>query len=336
LFSKPLAQCSVRTVFCDRKISLINCEDLVKVVSDIPFFEAVVDFSAYDTFAVEECLKLLGRKCTFYIFISTDSIYEVCMRKGHGGRSLETDAIRPVSRQEQKILNRLDRYGHRKLKCEELLHLQSLQSDSVPYVVFRLADVIGARDCTNRVWQYILWIMLCLHHNVPIYVPENSRNQHISLCYVVDVASFVANLCSTQSDDFSRTDNKNACFNLASGEPLTTEQMLETIRGELNLTGQLIVHYVDRDDFEPILPSVTRGPVNVTKAMQVLNWNPLPAKEALKATVSFYCSIMTSSELSSEKEECLSELLCDLKDLYPEHLWGTFKKTLKRFLCLKK
>ena len=51
-----------------------------------------------------------------------------------------------------------------KLKCEEYLQYlryESNKSQSVfefPYLVFRLPDVIGPFDDTNRFWSYVKWI----------------------------------------------------------------------------------------------------------------------------------------------------------------------------------
>ena len=48
-----------------------------------------------------------------------------------------------------------DRYGHNKLKCEELL-VREWQAGGVPCVVLRLPDVIGPRDGTGVCAQHVL------------------------------------------------------------------------------------------------------------------------------------------------------------------------------------
>ena len=40
-------------------------------------FDAVVDFSAYDSDVVKDALKVLDDRFKLYIYISTDSVYEV-------------------------------------------------------------------------------------------------------------------------------------------------------------------------------------------------------------------------------------------------------------------
>ncbi len=40
-------------------------------------FDAVIDFSAYDSDVVKDTLKVLEDQIKLYIYISTDSVYEV-------------------------------------------------------------------------------------------------------------------------------------------------------------------------------------------------------------------------------------------------------------------
>lgn len=40
-------------------------------------FDAVIDFSAYDSDVVKDALKVLDDRIKLYIYISTDSVYEV-------------------------------------------------------------------------------------------------------------------------------------------------------------------------------------------------------------------------------------------------------------------
>eukprot|EP00466_Bigelowiella_natans_P006342 jgi/Bigna1/79117/fgenesh1_pg.59_\ len=63
----------------------------------------------------------------------------------------ESDAIRPESRKEQKMLKREDSYGHKKLRCEEYLEKKSREM-GFSYAALRLCDVIGPYDNTDRFW----------------------------------------------------------------------------------------------------------------------------------------------------------------------------------------
>lgn len=55
-----------------------------------------------------------------YVYISSDSVYEVSVPKLHSGASVEKDAVRPRNAEEQQRLKELDSYGHYKLACEEV------------------------------------------------------------------------------------------------------------------------------------------------------------------------------------------------------------------------
>ena len=58
--------------------------------------------------------------------------------------------MRPKDEKEVGLLKRKDPYGHYKLSCEEALSYYQREKAGFPWVSLRLADVIGARDTTNR------------------------------------------------------------------------------------------------------------------------------------------------------------------------------------------
>ena len=80
-------------------------------------FHTVVDFSAFKKSEVKRVLPHLRTK--LYIYISSDSVYEVCDKKNPELYSKETDDTRPSDEAFVKKLKKADRYGHDKLKCEE-------------------------------------------------------------------------------------------------------------------------------------------------------------------------------------------------------------------------
>ncbi len=62
-------------------------------------FDIVLDFSAYEPKWVHDAIGILQGKMdkekSVYLYISTDSVYEVCEEKTSQRRSVETDARRP-------------------------------------------------------------------------------------------------------------------------------------------------------------------------------------------------------------------------------------------------
>ena len=110
----------------------------------------VLDFSGYEPKWVHDNCQVLKGKVGVYIYISTDSVYEVSIDKPTKRPSLETDAVRPKDENEVGLLKKKDPYGHYKLSCEEALAHYQQHKQGFPWVSLRLADVIGPRDTTNR------------------------------------------------------------------------------------------------------------------------------------------------------------------------------------------
>jgi len=106
---------------CDREDSdLEYCEELIKYVKETGFIDIVLDFSAYKSEVLEATLELLQGKVGLYVFISSDSVYEVCRPSAIPGKAKEEDAVRPEGDEEQDELNEADNYGHEKLAGEEV------------------------------------------------------------------------------------------------------------------------------------------------------------------------------------------------------------------------
>ena len=113
-------------------------------------FDVVLDFSGYEPKWVHDNCQVLQGKVGVYIYISTDSVYEVSIDKPTKRPSRETDAVRPKDENEVGLLKKKDPYGHYKLSCEEALVHYHTHKQGFPWVSLRLADVIGPRDTTNR------------------------------------------------------------------------------------------------------------------------------------------------------------------------------------------
>ena len=64
-------------------------------------------------------MKKMRSKIRRYIYISTDSVYEVCKEPSHEGPTLEEDAVRPEDPRERDAYAQRDLYGSNKLECKE-------------------------------------------------------------------------------------------------------------------------------------------------------------------------------------------------------------------------
>ncbi|CAG5124261.1 unnamed protein product [Candidula unifasciata] len=271
----------VSQIKCDRMQAVNKCTELFNYVSATNKIDAVIDFSAYHPQSVIETLDLLDGKVKLYIYISTDSVYEVCL-KNHSGPTLETDAVRPDSQEQREDFEAQESYGHRKLMCEEVLTSYQLEKNGPPYVFLRLPDVVGPRDNTYRWWIYQMWMKLRPYLEKDIVVTAALANKPMSLVYVSDVADVIFDLVENPNPEAL-----NQAFNLALKETPTLMELLENIRDQLNLTNIRISTSRQPDTIQ-LFPSVSRGPVNISKAKTILHWNPTKWETVLKDTVEFY------------------------------------------------
>ena len=171
----------VRAVTCDRQYepacaaetnntaecdinALRQCPELKEILESTPHWDLVLDFSGYEPKWVADACAVLAGRAQLYIYISTDSVYEVnllyksvCTHttvqvsapKPVRRPSREEDAVRPRDPGEVERLRRADPYGHYKLAGEE-----AVARSGLAWVALRLADVVGPRDTTNRWWTY--------------------------------------------------------------------------------------------------------------------------------------------------------------------------------------
>ncbi|KAH3858144.1 uncharacterized protein LOC127873753 [Dreissena polymorpha] len=273
----------VRHLKCDRMQSLQRCSGLQHYIWSLdapPMFDAVIDFSAYHPFEITESLTLLQGKIKRYIYISSDSVYEVC-NKTHTGLTREEDAVRPKEDKEREQYILKDDYGNRKLQCEETLRSQVDDVTGVPFVALRLPDVVGARDNTHRWWIYQLWVKLSEYIDKPLSVPQHLWNRPMSLVYANDVAEVIANVITMgpQVND--------EAFNLAFNEMPTLVNFLHSIMDALNLD-DIDIHVDESVEAFHLFPSVRLGPIDTSKSKKLLNWNPTSWHDVLYETVAFY------------------------------------------------
>ncbi|KAK2167971.1 hypothetical protein NP493_1248g02019 [Ridgeia piscesae] len=271
----------VRSIICDREQNFSSCSDLASFVDSVTLFDVVIDFSASDNASIRDAAALLHEKVGLYILISTDSVYDVCA-KLHKGRTLETDAVRPEDPEERVMLAEHHYYGDRKLRAEEEL-LGQRQDGGFPFVIIRLPDVIGPRDNTHRFWIYQLWIKVStLIDDKPVSIPKFLTDYDVSFVYVDDVARAVEMLLTAGPQ------LKDHAINLAYPQTFRLGDVFNDVITELGVSAKLHVDESVAGNHFYLYPSVIRGPIDVTKAVNLLHWSPTPWREALAATVAFH------------------------------------------------
>ena len=309
----------VRQIVWDRKKPLAECQELQSLMTNTSF-DSVVDFSGYYGYMVQDCIEFMKSKTKLYVYVSSDSVYEVC-EKHHTRPTAEDDDVRPQCKEKRKRLKREDSYGHEKLKGEEVLRHQG--DDGVDYVILRLADVIGPRDTTDRWWQLQNLVELAAAEQVPVFIPEHLRNTRISLVYVKDVASVITDLVAGKTVNVL-----NQAYNLACEETPTLEELMEHIKNKLGIRENIKFVYSDSDYISSIYPSVEKGVINIDKAGRDFGWSPTPLDQVCRETVSFYQNVVNTKTFYSERKDIYRTVKDDWKSFYNNNSFRTLKKLL--------
>lgn len=241
-------------------------------------------------------------------------MYEVCKEPIHGGPLKEEDAVRPTEPEERKALASRDSYGDRKLACEEVLEKEA-QLKKMWWISLRLPDVIGPRDSTNRFWTYLIWLRFGDILGQRIAIPPHLKTKKMSLVLSEDVGRLMLKLVKTDSFRVY-----NRAYNLAFRETVTLEELINMMAKTLGINE---VNY-DRESTGPYMfPSVTRGPLNITRAEKMLDWNPTPLSEAVQKTVQFYEYAMRAKDFRFQRNALINKLI-------PKDKKDQFKKKFKK------
>lgn len=318
---------------CDRKQELKEgCGELIKVVEEKKFdkWDVVIDFSAFSDTAIKDSLNLLKQNARLYMFISTDLIYDVC-DPPHNESIKESSGVKPEDEARRKLLEEHHNQANNKFKAEEVL-IQQRADGGIPYIIFRLPDILGQRDTTYRFWMYQLWIKLTsILPDKPVNIPKFLKNMDNSFVYVEDVALMIEKVVGKFEKASEIVDQ---VYNLAWKESITIEHLLRTIEKTLGLPKQKFV----TDDDNSILylyPMVRAGMLDVSKATEVLHWKPTPFNEALKNTVNFYEEVMKGDKHLVQRDEIVqvgaNQFYIEDKEKFYSALEKVYKINLSHF-----
>ena len=305
----------VDKIICDRKKIKKYGEKIF--VNNRKSYDYVIDFSGYKRKFVKYIINNGPDIKKMYIFISTDSVYEVC-KPITKSPIVEDCAVRPKDKIEQEKLNAKDDYGNDKLKCEEYLRLSTTSTTTTTannnnnpfkYLILRLPDVIGPRDNTDRSFNYFLWLRTHKDIGIPLHLKK--KNSNLSFVHCSTVASVVCesiemNLLFMKNDDNNINNNiENEIFNIVDGHDNGTPlKDFLTIMGKAMGIDNINFATIDQissnnssDDEDDILntyyPSTTLGPITSSKAQkQFIKYKPNDLFDVMHKTVQFYDHVM--------------------------------------------
>ena len=302
-------------ILCDREKSLLlECKELAQ---DKTYYDVVIDFTAYFPKQVTHVLETLSGRIGFYIFISSEAVYEVSS-KNHTQPSKETEAIRPTSLKRRQKLQKELRYGDEKLACEETLAKQ--EEGGIPYLILRLPVAIGPRDTTYRWWIYQLWVLThdVIHH--PVHIPNGVRSDLFSLIHVDDIADVISKIVAIDMNSI-----KNRAINFALKEHIALPRIIKDIASYYGIEN---VHHIGDDNSTwYVYPAGTKGPLDISLAQELLDWDPMSWKQASQKTCEFYHNAMTKEEYRKEKETVLADML---DNIVPDEYYDAFLLKLKQ------
>ena len=272
----------VRHLRCDRRGSLTPLE---AETARRGRWDFVVDFCAFLASDAQSVLTALGGRFGHYVYISSDSVYEVSAPSVHGGPSVEEDARRPEEPAERARLAAADPYGDGKLAVEE-----ALSAAGVPYTALRLPDVLGPRDTSRRWWVHQAWLQHAALVGRPVPVSASVAGRTTSYVFARDVARAVRRVIELVSAGRPAT----GAFNLSLGRDFTLPQLLQEMAAELGGLAGPLTELTDDParhgllpSVDDTLPSVTRGPVSIARARRELGFEPTPWPQVLTETVNF-------------------------------------------------
>ena len=286
-------------IICDRDTLIRKtCPEL----KNSEKYDAVIDFSSYSPLHMESMIDMLKGRVSLYVFISTDAVYEVC-EKSVNRSTVESDGVRPTENILRDKLASYNKYGDQKLACEEALQEQRARG-GFPYVILRLADALGPRDTTMRLWTYQVWMKLHQQLNLPIHLPHSIQNKSFSFVFSKDVAKAISNVLSAGKDVHDKT------INLAQDESLTLLSLLNFIA---NYLGVKEINFNENDESAWYrFPTVDLGPLNTDLAKELIDWRPISLAAALNETLDFNEDAMVEKKFAKEREMVLAGFVEDI------------------------
>lgn len=300
-------------ITCDRdKAFKLECPEILTS----GYYDLVIDLSSYTSKQIQQVVDILKNRVGLYIFISSDSIYEVC-QKDHVASTKEEDAVRPKSAKKRMQLRKTETYGHEKLACEEVLRKQR-KAGGFTYVALRLPDVVGPRDGSFRFWTYQIWIKThdTIDEKVPL--PLGVSDTKFSLVHVEDVAKVVLRVLDVGHKAYDQA------LNIAFDKHFTLKSLLSDIGRQLGI--DKINFFTNEEQTWYTYPTVTKGPLDINRAKLLLDWDPMPWDRALVSLTTYFDDAMTDKSLSSEKEMVIADVI---DNLVPEEKYVSYLEGLK-------
>ena len=146
------------------------------------------------------------------------------------------------------------------------------------------------------------------------------RSELFSLTHVNDVADVISKIVVMETNSI-----KSKAINLALKEHLTLSRVIKDIGSYYGIDNMR--HATDDDSTWFVYPAGTKGPLDISIAQELLDWDPMPWKQAVDNTCEFYHNAMTRKDYLREKETVLADML---NNIVPDDYVNAFLHKLKQ------
>ena len=135
-----------------------------------------------------------------------------------------------------------------------------------------------------------------------------------------DVADMISKIVLMDTNSI-----KNKAINLALKEHVTLSRIIKDIGSYYGI--DKIRRESDDDSTWFVYPAGTKGPLDISIAQELLDWDPMPWKQAVDNTCEFYHTAMTNQDYLEEKEIVLSDML---NNIVPDDHVNAFLQKLRQ------
>lgn len=273
---------------------LINYISQKQKITALKKWDLVIDFSCFERIQIKSVYRALKKKCLLYIYISSDSIYDVCdIKLRREDYIKEIHGIRPQNDKLIEELNEGEEYGNDKLKCEEYLK-SHVQDGDFRYICLRLPDVIGPFDRSGRFWAYMLWLKAS--RETPVHMNKYSDLRLMSFVFSEDVCKVVLGVLEVLRERGEGMESflgevDGESFNVCFDGHLTLKGLLFKIARVMGIDESKIGMVDEKDLIKSgkfFYPSVECGPITNKKAKKMLGFKCTEIDNALEITVEFF------------------------------------------------
>jgi nucleoside-diphosphate-sugar epimerase len=232
----------------------------------------IVDFCAFRKKDITEALPdvlFKGSMFPWYIYISTDSVYEVITNIGCMKIPIKEET---TNTGDELVKKNIDKYGYHKFMAEKAVLAKSDETQNT--VCLRLPDVIGEFDDTNRLWSYVLWIK----SGCPIH--PGDPDIPLSFVYARDVVRLVTGLLTESHTSRCVKDT----FNIGCDEQVPLSDFLSLVARAMNSPLPPLSSACSGKTFYPSVDQRT-SVLSFEKSKAVLSFQPSRLEDVIRNTV---------------------------------------------------